>query len=90
MPKPLPDFSSPEWKRMSDCGKHMLIREFVLSHDGPIAQPDVCRLMAEMCRLSTGVLERARPSYGWTMDQIDEARLLREQIATYEHYAKEP
>ena len=84
MPKPLPDFTSPEWKRMSARGKFMVIREFVLNHDGPIAQADVRRLMAESCRLSMEILERARPSYGWSMDQIDDARMLNEQIAMYD------
>lgn len=82
MQKPLPDFSAPEWTRMSERGKFHVIREFVLNHEGPIDQQDVCRILTQVCKISVGMIDDVTRTFG-RENPLDHTRLLNEQIGMY-------
>jgi hypothetical protein len=83
-PKPCPDFSAEDFIHLRPRARLQLIREFICSHAGPIAQADVCRLMAQMCRISMELLAMTRTSSRWSSEQLETARLLQESIDAYD------
>lgn len=84
MTKPLPDFTSPEWQDRSPRAKLYAIREFVLNHEGPIAQADVRRMMAATYRLSISLISQSHSCSKYDLDKFESSRMLCVEIALFD------
>lgn len=83
MRKPLPDFSTQEWMRRSPRAKLLEIRAFVLDHEGPIPQPDVRGILAQMCMIAVALIGESHSASKFDLDQFEIARLLHGEVAMY-------
>lgn len=86
----LPDFTAPGWEHISPRGRLQMLRDSILEYGGPIEQEKVFAIMTQMCKISIDLLDEAHSPSKFDMDKNQVERLLREQIAMYERFAKAP
>jgi len=83
MQQPLPDFTTQEWMRRSARSKLHEIRAFVLDRADPIPQPDVCRILAQMCLLAVALVAESHSASKFDLDQFEIARMLHTEVSMY-------
>ena len=76
--KPFPDFEAPEFRFKSCRARLLALREYVLSHDGPVPKDEAIKLFDETLQVAIDLIGESRLVDKFSLDAHAIERLLRE------------